>query len=442
MASAPTVKQAAAHLAARARRAIGSTSQGARLFLGFLACVAAAVGVPLALAATVDPNMGFTNPEVGDPGTGYATNIRASLTTIGAHDHTAGKGLKVPTAGYNENADHEMNQNDLTEIRTLRFDPTGATIVASDRRALYHIGGELAYIDDAGLITTITNNGSVSGPVGTITGMTGSATVVYSPSTNTYAFTDDAGAPGGLDSGCIRIAEEVVGGKGPVICADPATAADFNFTFPSALPGANRVLCLDASGALTGCTASAAAQAFVVATSTSSGTISATSTIVAGTTVRALTGGFGVASTTGGDSRAANATGNTTTTPADIGGTSFAGLTASEAYFISCRFQVSSAASTTGVQIGLDFSPAAASAAYDCGSWSDTSVWTYQATTGDDSRCVMTTTVAGAESTYTLSGWFLNSAAATSVVARLRSEVAASLVTVHAGLCTVTPATP
>lgn len=405
--------------------------------LGFMAAVA----IPLAIASTVDPNMGFTNPEVGDPGTGYATNLRNSLTTIGAHDHTTGKGIKVPTAGININADLEFNASDATELRTARFDTTGATIVASDRRALYHVAGELFYIDDAGLATQITNNGSVAGPVGTITGMTGSATVVYSPSTNTYAFTDDAGAPGGLDTGCIRIAEEVVGGKGPVICSDPATAADFNVFFPTALPAANRALCLNASGSISTCTASAAAEAFVVATSTSSGTLSATSTIVAGTTLRALSGGFGVASTTGGDTKSQDGFGMSSTTPADTG-LSFTGLTASQAYFISCRFQVDSAADTTGVQIGLNFTPAASSAQYDCGSWSSASVWTLTATTGDDSRCATASTVAGAQSTYTMSGWFENSASTTTVDLRLRSEVGASLVTIYAGMCTVIPANP
>ena len=415
-------------------------NRSSRLFAILFAASIFAIG-SIVVASDTSALMGMEIPAPGDAGPTWATNLQEALEIVDAHDHSAGKGTKVTPAGINVNVDLEMNLQDLTEVRTVRFDSTAVTIAGTDRRALYNIGGELAYIDEAGNITTITNNGSVNGVAGSIDGM-GSTTadVTYSDATDTFSFTSNTGFPAKGDFSTVRIAEHVAAGKGPILTSNAATAADYNWIFPAALPAANRLLCLDAAGDLTTCTASAAAEALVVATSTSSGTMSATSTIVAGTTVRALTGAFGLASQTGGDTQSIDGAANSTTTPSTVA--TFPGLTASGAYFVTCRFQVSSAADTTGVQIGLDFSPAPSSAQYDCGSWSDASVWTYQATTGDDSRCAMTSTVAGAESSYTLSGWFENSAATTSMDVRLRSEVGTSLATIHAGICTVVPANP
>lgn len=407
----------------------------------FAVAVAAVTASSVAIASYTSTYMGLTIPEVGDPGPTYASNVSDALDLIDAHDHSSGKGTYITPAGININADLPMNIEDLTEVRTIRFTGVPTVPEGGELLSLYTNGEDLFYVDISGDDIQITANGDVAAPNGVISGMTGSASVVYSSLADSYAFTDDGGRPAGGDFGCIRVAEEVVGGKGPVICSNAATAADFAFTFMAALPASNRLTCLDASGNLSTCTSVATAQSLVVTSSVNAASVTASGALVAGTTVTA-SGGVGVASTTGGSTKACDGTGTSSTSPTDIGGCGFTGLTASQAYFISCRFAVDSAAATTGVQIGLDFSPAASSAQYDCGSWSSTSVWTYAATTGDDSRCVMTSTVAGANSAYTLSGWFENAASTTSVTPRLRSEVGASAVTVYAGSCTVTPANP
>lgn len=422
------------------------TPRFARVAATFL-LVAIGAAIPLAIAATVDPNMGFTNPEVGDAGTGYATNLRNSLTTIGAHDHTTGKGIKVPTAGINLNADLEFNVNDATEVRTARFDPTVVTIVASDRRALYHVGGELFYIDDAGLATQITLDGSVKGPVGTITGMTGSATVVYSPATDTYAFTDDNGFPAGMDHGCIRIAREAAGGKGPVICSNPATAADFNFTFPAALPADNRLLCVDAAGNLTTCTATAKAQALVVAGSTSSGSFGTTGAVNAGgavtsggavTAAGAVTGvgGLGITSELGGYTKACLSTLATDTTPVSVGGCSFTGLPAGT-YGIHCSVIQNTTLSTAAAHLGLDFTGGSA-IRFFCTQFDGSGTPVFQRSTAvstDDGACTSfsdssTVSVSSVQGVFTVS-------AAGAVVLRLRSETTDDVSVENGGICTV-----
>lgn len=55
-------------------------------------------------------NMGLTVPVPGvTPGPTYATEISNDLILIDAHDHTTGKGVKVPTAGLNINANLSFN---------------------------------------------------------------------------------------------------------------------------------------------------------------------------------------------------------------------------------------------------------------------------------------------------------------------------------------------
>lgn len=406
-----------------------------------IAVAATVAATPLLISSFVTTYMGCTVPSVGDPGPTYASRINDCLEIIDAHDHSAGKGTKVTPAGFNVNVALELNEFDLTEARSIRFQEDAVVIDGDDVRAIYTDGVDLFYVDDSGNEIQLTESGAIAGTPGSITGMTGSASVVYSSLSDTFAFTDDGGRPAGGDFGCVRIAEEVVGGKGPIICSNAATAADFAFTFMAALPAANRLTCLDASGNFSTCTATAQAQALVVATSTSSATMSTTGDASIGDDLIVYGGSTGTASDSGGTTKSVTGTGTSSTAPIDIGGVTFSGLTASQAYFISCRFQVESDADTTGVQIGLDFSPAPSSVAADCGAWLSTAVWTYTSLTSDDGRCVMPSNLDG-QSTYTLSGWFENSAATTSVVPRLRSEVGASTVTVYAGLCTVVPANP
>lgn len=416
---------------------------GPRFFALLFAGAILAVGT-LAIGSDTSAFMGMEIPAPGDAGPQWATDVQEALELIDAHDHTAGKGTKVPTAGYDENADHEMNANDLTEARSVRFDSANLTIAVTDRRAVYVSNGNLWYVDESGNTAQITDDGDIYGTPGSITGMDGTdAAVTYSDVTKTFSFTRSSGFPANGDFSSVRIAEEVANGKGPVLQSNAATAADFDFFFPAALPGANRLLCLDASGNLSTCTASAAAEALVIATSTSSGTVSATTTVVAGTEVVAGTtvtgvGGIGLASEAGGTTKRADGSSNSTTTPSDIGGVQFDLVANGQGYFIDCAFTVEADADTTGVQIGLDFDAAPGQVAADCGAWDSTSVWTYTSLTADDGRCVMVSNVNG-NSRYEISGFFETGVSTTSVVPRLRSEVGGSLVTVHAGLCTVVP---
>ena len=83
-------------------------------------------------------NMNMPIPVVGvDPGPNWALNINASLTVVDSHDHSVGKGVQITPAGMNINASLVINQNDLVDIRTVRFTPQGSVSGGADLGCLY-----------------------------------------------------------------------------------------------------------------------------------------------------------------------------------------------------------------------------------------------------------------------------------------------------------------
>lgn len=418
---------------------------GPAAFLAAVALATLAINAGPALASYTSTYMGFTVPERGDPGPTYADNIEAAFVEIDLHDHTTGKGTTVPSAGININADLTFKGRNATRLNTVRFDTTAVTIGASDRRAAYQCSGELCWVDEAGNITTITNDGSVNATPGSITGMTGSAGVAYSSVTDTFSFTDETGVPAAGSFGCVRIAEEVSGGKGPVLCSDPATAADFNVFFPTGLPGSNRGLCLDASGNISTCTATAAVEALTVAASTSSATMSTTGDgaigddLVVYDTLDVANGATGTASTYGGETRAADATANNTTSPSSVGNLTWDVATVgsslgTDSYYLSCDFLVSAAADTTGVRIGVDIPSGTINA--HCQTTGAASGFIRAGFASDDGACSFAESDGTSQHQYTLAAT-IDGPATGNVTVRLRSEVGTSNVTIHSGLCTL-----
>lgn len=55
------------------------------------------------------PNMNLTLPFIGGDFNNWGSELNGDLSAIDLHDHTTGKGVKVPTAGLNINADLSFN---------------------------------------------------------------------------------------------------------------------------------------------------------------------------------------------------------------------------------------------------------------------------------------------------------------------------------------------
>lgn len=147
-------------------------------------------------------NMGIVTPVVlGEVGPLWASELNTALaTTIDAHDHTTGKGVRIPTAGLNINANLDFNDFGLDAVgyyaMTAIAQPAGAHPIAVFASVQ---GGvtELFYEDDQGRDIQITNNGTVGGTVNIDKGFTGdydstpgtgTASAYYDSASATFVF--------------------------------------------------------------------------------------------------------------------------------------------------------------------------------------------------------------------------------------------------------------
>jgi hypothetical protein len=115
----------------------------------------------------------------GDPGPGYASNISNDLlSTIDAHDHSAGKGVQITPAGLNMNADLPMGSNNVTALRAARFTSQASALnLAGDINELYFKSGDLWMVNGSGVQVQVTAGSALAtGPVGS-TGPAGTSFV-------------------------------------------------------------------------------------------------------------------------------------------------------------------------------------------------------------------------------------------------------------------------
>ncbi len=106
------------------------------------------------------PNMSLTQPTVGvTAGSTGAQNLVDAEGIIDAHDHSPGRGPRVPTAGLNLNADTPLNGHKLTTVNGVVFNQVAIT----DAGGLY-VGptGDLYFIDGAANVIRLTINGGLN----------------------------------------------------------------------------------------------------------------------------------------------------------------------------------------------------------------------------------------------------------------------------------------
>lgn len=234
----------------------------------------------------ISPNMGMPVPVVGqDPSPDWANDINASLSIIDSHNHTTGQGVAITPDGLDINADLPMNENNLTETRTISFEAQSTPIPASgsDLGVIYESGVDLYYNDGAGNQVRITQGGTVSGSAGTITGLpSGTASASYSA--GTFTFQSATLTPASMNFGPITIGNQVASAKTITIAPNSGIPNNYNLTLPAALPAALNYTTLDASGNLSyNSSGTTGTGAVVLATSPTITTPTLTSPTISGT---------------------------------------------------------------------------------------------------------------------------------------------------------------
>lgn len=246
--------------------------------------------------SSTTPNMTLIIPDVGTTvGPTWASELNTALEVVDEHDHTSGKGVKVPVAGLNINGDLSFASHDIIDLNAVVLDDLSADV--STATSIYVKNGELFYIDDAATSTQITSNGSVAGATGTISGMTGGAAVEYSLLNQQYSFLFDASSPAKLLSGDLDLYPfdgATVYSDYVTLRVDTAIGAQYDWVFPLAVPSKTSPLIWTGAGVvddielangeiLVGSTAGAVAKATLTATANQTTVTNGANSITVGT---------------------------------------------------------------------------------------------------------------------------------------------------------------
>jgi hypothetical protein len=201
---------------------------------------------------TISPLMGMPVPNVGvDPSPDWATNIVASLSIIDGHTHSSGSGNLVTPTGLNINVDLPMGGNNLISIRSCRYQSQSAALSATtDLNCTYVSGVDLYYNDGNGNQIRLTSGGSIVGSAGSISGLpSGTASASYSA--GTFTWQSATNTPANMAVGPLIIGRNAAASKTVTLQPDAAQAANYNMTFPAALPGAgSNYMTLSSAGAI------------------------------------------------------------------------------------------------------------------------------------------------------------------------------------------------
>lgn len=175
-------------------------------------------------------------PEV-QTGPEYAENINQALTQVDSHDHSTGKGTPVTPAGLNINDDLEFNNNNATEVRSVRFQSQGSPISNNtDIGCTYVSGVDLYYNDVNGNQVRITQDGSLAGTPGSITNLAPPASVTYNSGNQTFIFQSTTATAANIDGGSFKIREVAANANAVTLSSPSSLAADYTLILPPSLP--------------------------------------------------------------------------------------------------------------------------------------------------------------------------------------------------------------
>lgn len=252
---------------------------------------------------TATPNMQLIQPTEGADANVWATYLTALFALIDQHDHSTGKGVKVPVASLSINADLPMSSAGtyyaVKDAKAIDFQPQAAAGMASYAGALFvnSADNELYWRTTSGTNVKLTSgstlNVSLLGTIGGDYGAIG-ALIDYDDPTDTYRFRQQVAT---LVRQYARIAhsdvdlyEYAAAGVTPVpsnrvrLRSPAALAASYTVTFPAAVPASKVVVQMDSAGTLT--SGGAVAMDALTITANQSVTVSGTGRYKHGTLTR------------------------------------------------------------------------------------------------------------------------------------------------------------
>lgn len=194
------------------------------------------------------PNMNLTVPGVGvTAGPDYANDINASLNIIDAHDHSTGSGVPITPGGLNINADLAIGHNNLTQVRSTRYDLQITPLsLPADTACTYVSGVDLYFNDGSGNKIRMTQSGGVAGTPGSISNLVSPASAAYVALSGTFVFQSAANTAASMDVASVTLRDTTVSSLGLTL-SPPVLASNYTITLPT-LPATPAVVTIDSSG--------------------------------------------------------------------------------------------------------------------------------------------------------------------------------------------------
>jgi hypothetical protein len=198
----------------------------------------------------ITPNMSLTVPVVGTTNApDYGLNINTCFDILDQHDHTPGNGVPVTPDGIDITTDLSMQDHNLLDVRSVRFEIQPTPIAGpSDLAALSVSGVDLYYRDASGNSIRITQGGSVVGTPGSITGLVAPATASYSTGLSSFIWQSAVNTSAAMDSGPLTVRNLVAASNGITITPPVSLPTSYTLTLPSANPITTGILRVDPSG--------------------------------------------------------------------------------------------------------------------------------------------------------------------------------------------------
>lgn len=207
--------------------------------------------------ATTTANMSLLKPtNAGDTGA-WGTYLNTGIDLIDLHDHSSGKGVRVPTSGLNINADLTFAGNAATNLEACSF--AGVSTYTTNKSLWVDSDdNELYWRSNAGTNVKVTSGASLNlSLVGGITGdyASASASFYYDDANKTYRALRTAPLPNfwaSVSAGDVDLYEKASGITTRVRLSSPAAlAASYALTFPAALPASTLLVQCSAAGVIT-----------------------------------------------------------------------------------------------------------------------------------------------------------------------------------------------
>lgn len=206
---------------------------------------------------TTTANMSLQKPTLGGDSGTWDDQLNASLDLVDLHDHSSGKGVRIPAGGLNITGDLTFNGT----AALLAAKAVGFTAQASytTARSLFvrSSDNELMWRSHAGADIQITSGATLNlSLVGGITGdyAAASASFYYDDANETYRALNAAPLPNDwarIAAGDVDLYENGSGITTRVRLSSPAgLAGSYALTFPAALPGSTSLLTVSSAGAI------------------------------------------------------------------------------------------------------------------------------------------------------------------------------------------------